>query len=48
MSTTPTTAEDRTQRHRVVVIGSGFGGLAATKAFKGAAVDVRMIAGRAA
>ncbi|HUB57994.1 MAG TPA: NAD(P)/FAD-dependent oxidoreductase [Mycobacterium sp.] len=44
MSTTPTTAEDRTQRHRVVVIGSGFGGLAATKAFKGAAVDVRMIA----
>src|ERR1700752_3032983 len=31
-------------RHHVVVIGSGFGGLAATKALKGAPVDVTMIA----
>jgi NADH:ubiquinone reductase (H+-translocating) len=31
-------------RHRVVVIGSGFGGLTATKALKGAPVDVTMIA----
>jgi NADH:ubiquinone reductase (H+-translocating) len=30
--------------HRVVVIGSGFGGLAATKALKNAPVDVTMIA----
>ncbi|OBH05086.1 NADH dehydrogenase [Mycobacterium sp. E2699] len=32
------------QRHRVVVIGSGFGGLTAVKALKRAAVDVTMIA----
>jgi NADH:ubiquinone reductase (H+-translocating) len=32
------------QRHRVVVIGSGFGGLTATKALKHADVDVTMIA----
>ena len=31
-------------RHRVVVIGSGFGGLTATKALKDAPVDVTMIA----
>ncbi len=31
-------------RHRVVVIGSGFGGLTAVKALKRAAVDVTMIA----
>jgi NADH:ubiquinone reductase (H+-translocating) len=31
-------------RHHVVVIGSGFGGLTATKALKGAPVDVTMIA----
>jgi NADH:ubiquinone reductase (H+-translocating) len=31
-------------RHRVVVIGSGFGGLTATKALKRAPVDVTMIA----
>ncbi|HET6562490.1 MAG TPA: NAD(P)/FAD-dependent oxidoreductase [Marmoricola sp.] len=31
-------------RHRVVVIGSGFGGLFGTKALKGADVDVTMIA----
>ena len=33
-----------TDRHRVVVIGSGFGGLFATKELKGADVDVTMIA----
>ena len=32
------------QRHRVVVIGSGFGGLTAVKALKHAPVDVTMIA----
>ncbi len=32
------------QRHRVVVIGSGFGGLTAVKALKRAALDVTMIA----
>ncbi|VXC45101.1 NAD(P)/FAD-dependent oxidoreductase [Nocardioides sp. AX2bis] len=32
------------QRHRVVVIGSGFGGLFGTKALKGSDVDVTMIA----
>jgi NADH dehydrogenase len=31
-------------RHRVVVVGSGFGGLTATKALKNAPVDVTMIA----
>jgi NADH:ubiquinone reductase (H+-translocating) len=31
-------------RHRVVVIGSGFGGLTATKALKTAPVDVMMMA----
>ena len=30
-------------RHRVVVIGSGFGGLTATKALRNAPVDVTMI-----
>ncbi|WP_442931812.1 NAD(P)/FAD-dependent oxidoreductase [Mycobacterium sp. 050128] len=36
---------DRTgRRHRVVVIGSGFGGLAATKALKNAPVDVTIVA----
>jgi NADH dehydrogenase len=44
MSIAPTTSEGTAERHRVVVIGSGFGGLAATKALKGAAVDVTMIA----
>lgn len=39
------TAEpDTGLRHRVVVIGSGFGGLTATKALKDAPVDVTMIA----
>jgi NADH:ubiquinone reductase (H+-translocating) len=32
------------RRHRVVVIGSGFGGLSATKALKNAPVDITMIA----
>lgn len=32
------------QRHQVVVIGSGFGGLFSTKALKGADVDVTMVA----
>jgi NADH dehydrogenase len=32
------------QRHRVVVVGSGFGGLTATKALKHADVDIKMIA----
>jgi NADH dehydrogenase len=33
-----------TGRHRVVVVGSGFGGLFATKELKGADVDITMIA----
>src|SRR6478609_1222161 len=33
-----------TQRHRVVVIGSGFGGLFGTKALRHADVDVTMVA----
>jgi NADH dehydrogenase len=38
-------ADDRANaRHRVVVIGSGFGGLFGTKAFKRADVDVTMVA----
>jgi NADH dehydrogenase len=44
MSTLPGTTEGTGQRHRVVVIGSGFGGLTATKALKRAPVDVTMIA----
>ncbi|WP_426508657.1 NAD(P)/FAD-dependent oxidoreductase [Dactylosporangium sp. McL0621] len=35
------------QRHRVVVIGAGFGGLFATKALKGAPADVTLINGTA-
>lgn len=38
--TTPTTGK----RHRVVIIGSGFGGLTAARSFKGADVDVTLIA----
>src|SRR5215210_1060949 len=34
----------RSDRHQVVVIGSGFGGLFGTKALKDADVDVTMIA----
>jgi NADH dehydrogenase len=44
MIAAPTTIEGTAQRHRVVVIGSGFGGLTATKALKNAPVDVTMIA----
>ncbi|MBV9351878.1 MAG: NAD(P)/FAD-dependent oxidoreductase [Mycobacterium sp.] len=44
MSTVPGTAEETGRRHRVVVIGSGFGGLTATKALRRAPVDVTMIA----
>lgn len=36
--------EELTKRHRVVVIGSGFGGLFATKTLKRADVDVTMVA----
>src|SRR5674476_1535323 len=36
--------ESMTQRHHVVIIGSGFGGLFATKALKDAPVDVTVIA----
>src|SRR5215218_1104120 len=42
--TTERTLVRRSERHRVVVIGSGFGGLFGTKALKGADVDVTMIA----
>ena len=35
--------EDRPDRHRVVVIGSGFGGLFATKALKRADVDITLV-----
>jgi NADH dehydrogenase len=38
------TTEEQTQRHRVVVIGSGFGGLFATKALRRAQVDVTLLA----
>jgi NADH:ubiquinone reductase (H+-translocating) len=44
MNTAPTTSKGAAPRHRVVVIGSGFGGLTATKALKHAPVDVTMIA----
>ena len=44
MSAARDTIEGTGQRHRVVVIGSGFGGLTATKALKNAPVDVTMIA----
>jgi NADH dehydrogenase len=44
MTTFPGTAEETGLRHRVVVIGSGFGGLTAIKALKNAPVDVTMIA----
>ena len=33
-----------TDRHRVVIIGSGFGGLTVAKALKRADVDIKMIA----
>jgi NADH:ubiquinone reductase (H+-translocating) len=43
MSATPEAPAPQ-QRHRVVVIGSGFGGLTATQALNHAPVDVKMIA----
>jgi NADH:ubiquinone reductase (H+-translocating) len=44
MTTTAQSVVSTGERHRVVVIGSGFGGLSATKALKNAPVDVTMIA----
>ena len=44
MSTASSASQGTAQRHRVVVIGSGFGGLTAAKALKSAPVDVTMIA----
>jgi NADH:ubiquinone reductase (H+-translocating) len=44
MSATPEALAAPQQRHRVVVIGSGFGGLTATQALRHAPVDVKMIA----
>jgi NADH:ubiquinone reductase (H+-translocating) len=43
MNANDATVENK-PRHRVVVVGSGFGGLTATKALKRADVDVKMIA----
>lgn len=40
----PATAPEDTGRHRVVVIGSGFGGLFGTKALRRSDVDITMIA----
>jgi NADH dehydrogenase len=44
MNATPEATAEPKPRHRVVVIGSGFGGLTATKALKHADVDIKMIA----
>jgi thioredoxin reductase len=44
MTAMPDSVDGTGRRHRVVVIGSGFGGLTATKALKRAPVDVTMIA----
>lgn len=41
---TPATPQQSSERHRVVVIGSGFGGLFGTKALKRADVEVTMLA----
>ena len=40
----PSHEEARTARHRVVVIGSGFGGLFGTQALKRADVDITLVA----
>ena len=42
---TPSPADRGSGRHRVVIIGSGFGGLWATEALAKAPVDVTMISG---
>src|SRR6185312_11164514 len=44
MNANPKSAAASKPRHRVVVVGSGFGGLTATKTLKRADVDVKMIA----
>src|ERR1700751_4263678 len=44
MSAKPEVTAEPKPRHRVVVIGSGCGGLTATKALKRADVDIKMIA----
>jgi NADH:ubiquinone reductase (H+-translocating) len=44
MSAAHDTVDGTGRRHRVVLIGSGFGGLTATKALKNAPVDITMIA----
>jgi NADH:ubiquinone reductase (H+-translocating) len=44
MSAMHTRVDGASRRHRVVVIGSGFGGLTATKALRHVPVDVTMIA----
>jgi NADH:ubiquinone reductase (H+-translocating) len=44
MSATPEATAAPKHRHRVVVVGSGFGGLTATKSLKRADVDITMIA----
>ncbi len=44
MNATPEDTAARNHRHRVVVIGSGFGGLNAVKALKNADVDIKLIA----
>ena len=44
MTTNPETTAGPVQRHRVVIIGSGFGGLNAAKKLKRADVDITMIA----
>ncbi len=41
----PSPVDRRSSRHRVVIIGSGFGGLWATEALTKAPVDVTMISG---
>jgi NADH dehydrogenase len=38
-----TASSDRSKRHRVVIVGAGFGGLWAVKRLKGAAVDIILI-----
>src|ERR1700733_10302820 len=44
MSLYPETTAEPKRRHRVVIIGSGFGGLNAAKKLKRADVDIKLIA----